>query len=110
MNSGMKINTYPSMEVYKLLPIFIPLNCNPHVGNVFSIKEINVNFYTPTTETAEEGVGSSKIQEHIYIRPGLTADGNPTTVTADSIPIAEISADDDYGFIVDFVSDLNDNT
>ena len=75
------------------------------VGQGKVIKEINVNFYTPTSETAQGGVGDSEIQEHVYIRPGLTANGTPTTSANNSIPVADIAYDDDYGFIVEYIGD-----
>lgn len=35
----------------------------------------------------------------IVVKPGLTADGEPTSVASESIPYQQIDADDDYGFI-----------
>lgn len=70
------------------------------------IKEITVNFFTPETATAKQGVGISPVQEHVYIRPGLTANGEPTTSANNSVPVANISYDDDYGFIVEFYRDV----
>lgn len=77
------------------------------VGQGKIIKEITVNFYTPETETAREGVGDSEVQEHVYIRPGLTANGEPTESANNSIPVADITSTDDYGFIVEYYNDVS---
>lgn len=37
--------------------------------------------------------------EYITIRPGLTANGEPTTILANTIPYANIDFDDDWGYI-----------
>ena len=43
---------------------------------------------------------SNTINESIKVYPGLTANGEPTTLLANSLPYADINADDDYGYIV----------
>jgi hypothetical protein len=35
------------------------------------------------------------------VTPGLDANGNPTTLAANSIPIANIEVDDDFGFVIE---------
>lgn len=73
------------------------------------IKESTINFYMPDgTTITTASIGTSPVQEHIYVRPGLTANGQPTSNVAESVAISQISASDNYGFIVDFVSDVND--
>jgi len=56
------------------------------------VKFANTNFYTSTTANVQ--VSSSDI------RPGLTANGEPTTSSANSVGIAYIDAQDNYGYIV----------
>ena len=70
------------------------------------IKDSIVNFYIPTTNTAAEGVGITPAAETISITPGLTANGQPTSNAAASIPVDQISANSNYGFIVDFQENL----
>jgi len=62
------------------------------------IKNINVNFIIPPGNT---------VQESINIIPGVDANGNPTSLLANSIPQANISANSNYGFITTFTSDIN---
>lgn len=72
------------------------------------IKHIDINFYTPTTETAAEGVNVTDRSEYVTIEPGLDINGNPTTVANNSIPLSQIYANSNYGFIVDFMSTYMD--
>lgn len=62
------------------------------VTNKKIIKFANVNMYSTMT--------SNTINESIKVYPGLTANGEPTTLLANSLPYADINADDDYGYIV----------
>jgi len=55
--------------------------------------------YTPNTV-----VNAARV-ERIQITPGLTANGQPTTNSSLSIDYNNISANDNYGFIVEFLSD-----
>ena len=43
---------------------------------------------------------------HINVVPGLTAEGEPTSNSALSIPYTEINADDNYGFITDITENI----
>jgi hypothetical protein len=73
------------------------------------IKEVFVNFeITEGSNITSADIGHTAIQEHIYIRPGLTANGQPTSNVATSIPIANIGSSDAYGFIVDYVRDADE--
>lgn len=65
------------------------------------IKIANTNVYDSLTAT-------QKIST-VRIRPGLTANGDPTTVEAESIPVANIGVDDDWDYIVT-VTDYNDGS
>jgi hypothetical protein len=73
------------------------------------IKEINVNFHIPDGQITSASIANSSRQEHIYVRPGLTADGQPTTNVAASVNVSQISANSNYDFIIDFERDINDN-
>lgn len=70
------------------------------------IKKVEVNFYTPTTNTASEGVGTTKISEYVTVSPGLDANGNPTSNASISIPVGNISANSNYGYIVEFSTNI----
>ena len=41
------------------------------------------------------------------ITPGLDANGNPTANSSQSISIDRISANDNYGFAIDYETDLD---
>ncbi len=72
------------------------------------IKRANVNFYTPSTNTASEGVGITSISERITVTPGLLSNGSPTANASLTIDRTLIDSNDDYGYIVEFdsVSDI----
>lgn len=72
------------------------------------IKEIFVNFYTPSGALTASNMETATIQEHIYIRPGLTVDGEPTSNTSDSVAINQIDSTDAYGFIINYVRDADE--
>lgn len=72
------------------------------------IKEVFVNFMIPDGDITSAVTGNTEVQEHIYVRPGLTANGEPTSNVADSVAIADISATDAYGFIVEYVRDADE--
>lgn len=65
------------------------------------IKLANVNFYDSTSfNDIDDSVGQSEIIERIRVRPGLDANGNPTSNASLSIPSSQIDAEDNFGFIV----------
>lgn len=70
------------------------------------IKEIDVNFYVPSTNTAAEGVGITDKAEWITILPGLTANGQPTSNVALSVSSSLINANSNYGYITEFFSNM----
>jgi hypothetical protein len=70
------------------------------------IKEVDVNFYTPTTDTAAEGVGVSSVAEYIKVFPGLDVNGNPTSNQSLSVPSSQIPANSNYGYITDFFTNI----
>lgn len=69
-------------------------------GNI--IKVANTNFYVAQTENIDDAVNNTPISERVSIRPGLLANGSPTSNASLSVDISIIDATDDYGFIVDF--------
>lgn len=69
------------------------------------IKSLDVNFFIPETNTVSEGVGTSIKQEHIYEQVGLDANGNPTHILANSIPVSQISSNSNWGVITEIVND-----
>jgi len=56
------------------------------------IKFVDANLYTDTTAT--------RAVTQINVQPGLTANGQPTTILANSIPYANVNIDDDWAYIV----------
>lgn len=63
------------------------------------IKFANTNVYSSMTATQPV--------ERVTVQPGLTANGQPTTSIANTVPYADIKIDDDWAYIVQIV-DLND--
>lgn len=59
------------------------------------IKFVKVNMHTSLESTTPA--------EQIQIRPGLTANGQPTQVLSETIPYADISEDDPWDYIVEIV-------
>ena len=62
------------------------------------IKFANVNFYVPP-DTISAAIGITPNTISLGSQPGLTANGQPTSNAAASIPASEISVTDTYGFI-----------
>lgn len=63
------------------------------------IKFANVNFYAPTVVSLINSVGNSAPIDRVTSQPGLTANGQPTSNIALTIPYQDINADDPYGYI-----------
>jgi hypothetical protein len=68
------------------------------------IKEVDVNITIPPSNVSAANANStnSPTTLNIDIRPGLTANGQPTSNAALSVDASQISRDDNYGFIIDF--------
>jgi hypothetical protein len=68
------------------------------------IKEVDVNITVPPTTVSAQNANptNSPTTLNIDIRPGLTANGQPTSNAALSVDASLISRDDNYGFIIDF--------
>lgn len=63
------------------------------------IKFAKVNFYVPSVENIRDAVGNTVVSERVTVQPGLTANGEPTSNIALTIPYQDINIDDDYGFV-----------
>ena len=65
------------------------------------IKFVNTNFYDPNVSDGmlNTAVGITSAVANVAVQPGLTANGQPTSNSALSIPVADITATDDYGFV-----------
>jgi hypothetical protein len=72
------------------------------------IKEAIVNtLVTPSDAIFSDVIGTIDPVQTVNVQPGLTANGEPTSNAALSVPSSQISATDNYGFITDFTEDLN---
>ena len=76
------------------------------VSSAGIIKEVDVNFYVPSTNTAAEGISVTSIAEYVQVTPGLDGNGAPTSNSSISIPVSQISANSDYGYIKDFFTNI----
>jgi hypothetical protein len=74
------------------------------------IKFANVNFYAPTVADLQTAVGNSVVIDRVTSQPGLTANGQPTTHIAETIPYRDIVATDDFGYIDIISGDLTQPT
>ena len=76
------------------------------------IKNIDINLYVPPIGQDVDDVDVSAIDPVMTFNthPGLTANGEPTTSDADSIPWQQINANDDYGFIESINEYFGDGT
>lgn len=68
------------------------------------IKEVDVNISIPPSNVSAGNANfiNTPTTLNIDIRPGLTANGQPTSNAALSVDASQISRDDNYGFIIDF--------
>lgn len=66
------------------------------------IKFANTNFYIPSVPDGQlqDAVGNTPVAERTTVRPGLTANGTPTSNLSQSVALSEIEADDDFGYII----------
>jgi len=74
------------------------------------IKFVFANYYTPEVpdDQLSTAVGNTAIISQTIDQPGLTANGQPTSNAAASIPVSQIQITDDYGFVItktDFTND-----
>lgn len=68
------------------------------------IKTVNTNIYVAKTENIDDSVGVTDIASRITVRPGLLANGSPTSNASLSVDISQIDASENYGFITEFDS------
>ena len=71
------------------------------------IKEIFINFKIPDGDITTSAIATTETEEHIYIRPGLTAGNTATSNAAASVAVANINSTDAYGFIVEYIRDAD---
>jgi len=69
------------------------------------IKFANTNFYVPAANQMANGVlstavGNTNPLERVTVRPGLTANGTPTSNLSLSVALADIEATDNWGYII----------
>jgi hypothetical protein len=68
------------------------------------IKYSNTLFYAPqAVSNLQDAVGNSTPVAYVQIQPGLLANGSPTSNASLSIPVDEIVATDDFGFVINIV-------
>ena len=77
------------------------------------IRQVETNIIsTPTGDSGEvtpeevQQAQESGVKSKSVTKPGLTEQGEPTTKESESIPKEEIQADDNYGFIEDFLEGI----
>lgn len=63
------------------------------------IKFANVNFYAPTVVSLISAVANTPAIDRVTSQPGLTANGQPTSNIALTVPYQQIEATDPYGYI-----------
>lgn len=66
------------------------------------IKFANTNLYISAANNIADDLGNITYSESIKIKPGLLANGSPTSNSSLSIATDEITLEDNYGFIIDF--------
>ena len=72
------------------------------------IKFANVTFYDATRfDDITDAVGNTVPLDRVTVQPGLTANGQPTSNVAESIPYLEINVDDDWGYCVTIYGNLS---
>ena len=69
------------------------------------IKYVDVNI-RPTANVRIANTTNTAATETVHVYPGLTANGEPTSNAANSIDWTLINADDNYGFIHEFESNV----
>lgn len=95
LNFTMKTNIFkPVVDSNVILSVEGHLRSTP-TGNSGEVTDKEI------IEAKEDGTSSSSIVE-----PGLDSAGEPTSKREESIPKEEIKADDDYGFITDFLDGI----
>lgn len=65
------------------------------------IKFANTEFFAPSIDDLHSAINNTNPVAYVTIQPGLTANGQPTSNSSLSIPVSDIIATDDYGFVTD---------
>lgn len=75
------------------------------------IKYANTQFFVPDVNDGQlaTAVGQYDPVAVVHVQPGLTANGQPTSNSSLSIPVSDIVASDDFGFVID-ITDPADPT
>jgi len=84
----------------------LPANTTITAINASSISISNKYTGANTSDAILKSYGVSPIAEYVTVQPGLDANGNPTSNASISIPLSQISANSNYGFITDFFTDV----
>lgn len=66
--------------------------------------DVTTNTYIGPYCISANVVNSVPTTEYIFVQPGLTANGQPTSNSAQTIPVANITSESNYGYIIDFIS------
>jgi len=76
--------------------LYGPIQATPIIKYAF------VNYYAPEVPDGElaTAVGVTSAISETLDQPGLTANGQPTSNAAASIPVSQIQVTDDYGFVI----------
>ncbi len=65
------------------------------------IKYVYANIYAPVVDDLRDAIGIDTPEAEILVKPGLTANGEPTTSSNNSISALDINIDDDFGYITE---------
>lgn len=71
------------------------------------IKRVQVDLYIPDGELSAESMAESPWASRIVVKPGLTANGTPTTDANSSIPYKDINPDDNWDFVENYYEGSN---
>lgn len=65
------------------------------------IKLANTNFYDTTVyENIDSAVGDADVVSSVDVKPGLLANGSPTSNSSLTVSVDQINANDNYGYII----------
>lgn len=70
------------------------------------IKFANTTVYSASTTDLVNAIGNTAPTVRVTVQPGLTANGEPTSNAALTIPYSEIEADDDFGYVINITEDF----
>lgn len=67
---------------------------------IIKTAKTNLSFNAYTETDLETEYPNRTIHAQVVVTPGLDANGNPTSIANNSIPVSDISWEDDFGFVV----------